>query len=175
MSLTCCVLHHESTAIAALFTIPFSFCLYYVLFSIWAIHSTLAAASCFIMLAHKVRSGWWWYGSKIFHCILLLCNRWQQWQNGMTWNCVGSKGESLNSSVRKSLHPLTFTDTCWMCMENKQWCKHSEAVGGSTQQWWQQHSGWPCTAVTPWNKDDLNQLLCVNQLMVVTTLKSAVL
>jgi len=119
MSLTCCVLHHESTAITALFTIPFSFCLYYVLFSIWAMHSTLAAASCFIMLAHKVRSGWWWYGSKIFHCILLLCNRWQQWQNGMTWKCVGSKGESLNSSVRKSLHPLTFTDTCWMCMENK--------------------------------------------------------
>lgn len=63
----------------------------------------------------------------------------------LTSKCAGSKGISLNSSMMKSSHPQTFTDTCWICMETKQWCEHSGAVGGSTfQQWWQNpHSADP--------------------------------
>jgi len=39
-------------------------------------------ASYFMMLACDIRGGCWWYGSRTFppisHCILLLCDRWQQ-------------------------------------------------------------------------------------------------
>jgi len=39
----------------------------------------------------------------------------------LTWKCGSSKGVSLNSSMWKKWHPLTFTDTCWMFMETTQW------------------------------------------------------
>ena len=72
-------------------------------------------ASYFIMLAHNIRGGCWWYGSRgwtfppISHYVLLLCDRWQQrgtlteWH--LTWECVWSEGVSLNSSIwKKHLH-----------------------------------------------------------------------
>ena len=37
-----------------------------------------------------------------------------------------------------------------------------------------QHSEWPCTAVIPQNDECLDQLICGNQLIVVTTLKNSV-
>jgi len=85
----------------------------------------------FILLAHDVRGRCWWYSSKvwvflsIFHYMVLLCNRWQQgsslteWR--LTWKRVWSKAVSLNSSMQKQWHSLTFIDTCWTLMETKQW------------------------------------------------------
>jgi len=59
------------------------------------------------MLAHNAGGRCWWYGSSgwafppIFHCILLLRDRWQQRgsliQQGLTWKWAWSRG--LNSSV----------------------------------------------------------------------------
>ena len=88
-------------------------------------------ASHFIMLAHNVRGISWWYSSRgwtfspVFCYILLPCDRWQQrgsltkWH--LTWKCVWNKGVSLNSSMQKTWHPLTFINTCWMFLKTKQW------------------------------------------------------
>ena len=76
-----------------------------------------SSASSLIMLAHDIRGGCWWYGSRdgtfppIFPYILSL------W--GLTWKCRRSEGMKLNSSMRKKWHPLAFTDTCWTFMETK--------------------------------------------------------
>ena len=48
--------------------------------------------SYFMMLAHSVRGGCWWDGSRgwtfppVFHYILLLCDRWQQKGNLTQWH-----------------------------------------------------------------------------------------
>ena len=39
----------------------------------------------------------------------------------LTWKCIWSKDMPLNFSMWKKLHPLAFTDTCWMFMRTKQW------------------------------------------------------
>ena len=101
-------------------------------------------ASHFIILAHNIRGGYWWYGSRgwtcppIFHYTLLPCDRWQQrgslteWR--LIWKCVWSRGVELNSFKQKKWHPLTFTNACWTFMESKQWI------------WVQWGSGW-CVSV----------------------------
>lgn len=43
------------------------------------------------------------------------------WQNGVVWKCRWSKGVSLNPSLWKALHPLTFIDAFWMFMDTKRW------------------------------------------------------
>ena len=102
-------------------------------------------ASCF-MSAHNIRGRWWWYGSRgwtflpMFCYILLPFDTWQQkdsltkWH--LTWKCQQSKGLSLNSSMQKKWHPLTFVNVCWIFMETKQWM------------WAQWGSGWCVSAVT---------------------------
>ena len=62
-----------------------------------------------ITYIHNIRGKCWWYG----------------------W-----RGMSLNSSMRKKWHSLTFTNTCWTFMETKQWM---------WAQWW---GGWCISAVT---------------------------
>ena len=98
-------------------------------------------------LAHNVRGGRWWYGTTgyifppISHYILLHCDKWQQrgtlteWH--LTWKYMWSKGVSLNSSMWKKWHPLTFTDTYWTLMETKQWMWTQWEMSGVFQQWWQ--------------------------------------
>ena len=78
-----------------------------------------------------VRGRWWSYDSRnwhflpIFHYVLLPYNRWQQrgsvtqWR--LMWECIWSKGEEWNSSVRKKDHPVIFTNTCWMSAETRMW------------------------------------------------------
>ena len=102
-------------------------------------------ASYVIMLIHNVRGRCWWYGSRgwtfppTFHCILLLCDRWQQrgslteWY--LTWKCVWSKDVSLNSSVQKKRALINIHQH----MLNIYRCEHSEAVGGVFQQRQQRH------------------------------------
>ena len=49
-----------------------------------------------------------------------------------------SKGVSLNSSMLKKWHPLTFIGTCWAFLETNQWMWaqwDNETVGGAFQQW----------------------------------------
>ena len=72
----------------------------------------------------------WWYASRGWtfppksYYMLWPCNRWQQrgtltkWH--LTWKCIWSKGVTLNSSMQKKWHPLTFIDVCWTFMETKQ-------------------------------------------------------
>ena len=101
-------------------------------------------ASYFIMLANDVRGRCWWYESRgwsfpqVFHYILLSRDRWKQrgkWC--LTWKCIWNNVMSLNSTMQKKWHLLTFINTCWTFMDTKQWCEHSEVVGGVFQQWWQ--------------------------------------
>ena len=101
-------------------------------------------ASYVVMWVHSLRSGCWWYGGRdwtlltIFNYMLLSCNRWQQrgslteWR--LTWKCIWSKGVSLNSSMQKKRHPLTFSGACWRCG-----CEHSKQGGGAFQRQWQQY------------------------------------
>ena len=84
-----------------------------------------------VLLCWPIRGRWWWYGSRdwtfltIFLEILLLCNRQQQRRSltewCLTWKCIGRKGISLYSCLWKKLQPRTFTDSCWMFIETKQW------------------------------------------------------
>ena len=88
-------------------------------------------ASYIIMLACNNRGKWWWYGSRgwaflqILCCILLPCDRWQQggslteWH--LAWKWAWSKGVLLDSSMRKKWHPMTLIDARWMFMATKQW------------------------------------------------------
>jgi len=89
-----------------------------------------------------------WYGSRdwtsmpIFYYILLPCNRWQQrgsltkWR--LTWEWRWSRDISLNSSMWKKLHPLTFIIARWMSMDTNQWMWAQWGNGCAFQQWWQQ-------------------------------------
>jgi len=53
----------------------------------------------------------------------------------LTWKRIGNKWVSLNSSMHKKWHPLTFTDACWMLIETNQWM------------WMQWGRGWCISAV----------------------------
>jgi len=65
------------------------------------------------MLASKVRSWCWWYGSRVwmfptvFHYVLLLCDRWQQrgslTKRHLMWKYGWSKSVSLKSSTWKKV------------------------------------------------------------------------
>ena len=127
-------------------------------------------ASSFIMLAHNVRRGCWWYGSRgwtfppISHYILLPWNRWQQkgsltkWH--LTWKGVWSKGVSLNSSMQRKWVPI---DVCWWLLMLAEcfWrpdngCEHSKVVYGAFQYWWwqcewQATSRWLCRFLQEWH------------------------
>ena len=97
------------------------------------------------MMAHNVRGGCWRYGSRgwtfppILRYMLLLHDRWQQrgslskWC--LTWKYHWRKSMSLNSSMRKKWHPLTFINISWTFAENNQWM------------WAQWGSGWCVSAV----------------------------
>ena len=83
------------------------------------------------MMANNAKC--WWYCSggwrflQIFCCILLLCDRWQKGGILTAWcltrKSIWSKGVSLNSSMQKNWHPLTFTDASWASMETRQWMR----------------------------------------------------
>ena len=99
-----------------------------------------------------------WIFPTIFHYMLLPCDRWQQMGSltkwCLTWKCEWSKGVSLNSTMQKKLHPLTFTDVCWTFMVTKQWVREQwggEWCGSAVVTAMQKTShvaDWPCTAVT---------------------------
>jgi len=104
-------------------------------------------ASYFIMSAHDIRGGCWWYGNRvwtfppIFHYVLLPCDRWQQrdsqtkWH--LTWKCIWSKGVSLNPFMWKNgthWHSSMLAERFWRLTSGYE---HSGAKGGTFQQWWQ--------------------------------------
>jgi len=98
--------------------------------------------------AHCIRGRCCWYGSRgwtfqlISHYTLLLCNRWQHCgsltERCLTWKCVWRKGVSLNSSMWKKYHPLTFTDARWMFIETKTVDVSTPRLWVVRQQWQQQ-------------------------------------
>ena len=130
------------------------------------------------MLTHDARGGCWWDGSRgwtsppIFHCILLLCDSWQQrgsltqWR--LIWKCIGSKRVSLNSSMQKKWHLLMFINTSWMFRETNPWVWAQWEVATVAHLCW-------CTACTS-TACRLSFTTGENvQLMVVTMLKNGVL
>ena len=98
-------------------------------------------ASHFIMLAHNVRGGCWWPGSRgwsfppIFHYILFPCDRWQQRGSLTKWcltqTCFWSIGVSWNSSVWKK--PPIDIHQCLLNIYGDQ------TVDVSTMRWWMVH------------------------------------
>ena len=84
-------------------------------------------ASYFIMLAHDVRGGCWWYGSRLnlpAKIPLHFVSMWQIAAGGQSDNTVSDMEvyvKELNSSMRKKMHLLTFINPCWVFMETKQW------------------------------------------------------
>jgi len=88
----------------------------------------------------------WWYGSRssafppIFCLILLPCNRWQQRGNGIWhWSAYEENGWSWFPLCRKNFthwYSLTLATCLWR--PNRE-CDHNKAVGGTFQQWQQQH------------------------------------
>jgi len=89
-----------------------------------------------------VRSGCWWYGSKgwtfptIFCYILLLCDRWQQRSNMtkwcLTWECIWSKGMSLNSSMQEKTALIDIHQHLLNVYED-------QTLDVSTVRWWVVH------------------------------------
>ena len=147
-------------------------------------------ASYFILLAHNVRGRCWWGGNRgwtfppIFLYVLLPCDRWQQRgslsQQCLTWKCRWSKGVSLNASMQKKRHPLTFIMFAECLWTSNSGCEHSEVVGGAFQHGDsgvkdKPHSRHSCTAITPWNEEHTDQRVHENCLMMVTMLKNSVL
>jgi len=88
----------------------------------------------------------WLYGSRgwtfspVFHCFLLLCDRWQQRGRLTQWcviqKCIWSKGITLNSSMLKigtHWHSLLLAGCFW---RRNSGCEYSEAVGAVFQMCW---------------------------------------
>ena len=137
------------------------------------------SASCFMMLARDVRGRWWWYGSRgwtflpIFRYILVLWDRWQKrdslttWH--LTWKCVWSKGVSLNPSMWKKWHPLTFISAWQTFLETNQWMWAQWGSGWClsamvTVMWKTSHvSGGMYPGVKPQNEEHLHRLIHANQ------------
>ena len=88
-------------------------------------------ASYFIILAHNISGMCWWYGSRVwnflttFHCILLLCGKWQlegQFDRMASELKVCMKQRCHRiPPCGKKWHPLTFVDSCWTLMGTMQW------------------------------------------------------
>ena len=74
--------------------------------------------SYFIMLAHKSRGRYWWDGSRgwtfppIFHCILLLCDRWQQRGSLTEWHLT------YDTKVWNWIPPYRIDSTHWHSLLN---------------------------------------------------------
>jgi len=101
----------------------------------------------FFISVHDVRGRWWWYGSssrvfpKIFHYILLLCDRWQQRGNLTKWLWHGSTYEAkvchwILPCRKKCIQwqSLMVAECLWRPNSG---CEHSEVMGSTFQQWWQ--------------------------------------
>lgn len=73
-----------------------------------------------IALTHNVKGGCWWYSSRglifplIFHWLFLLYDRQHQSDQMVSDLCTGHKRVSLNSSLQKIYHPMTFIDPWWI-------------------------------------------------------------
>ena len=131
------------------------------------------------MLAHDIKGGCWWYDSRswafppIIHYTYFLYDRWQQWGTltewCLTWKCTWSKGVPLNFSMWKKIasngihqhlldvsgdQPLDMGVVRWWVM-----CVN----GGNSSVKDKPHSGWRCTAVTPWKEEYFEQLTYTTQ------------
>jgi len=100
-----------------------------------------------ILLAHDIRGGCWWFGSKgwtfhqyfvVFCCLVKDGSGGTVWQNS-TWH-----GSANEAKVWNWLPPRGKCGTHWhssMLAECLRWprsgCEHSEVVGAVTEQWQQ--------------------------------------
>jgi hypothetical protein len=98
------------------------------------------------MLAHDIRGWYSWYGTRGINLptnnlkVLLACDysRGAVWQNGIWYNCIQSRGVSLNTFMwgknRTCWHSSTLAE-CLRCPNSG--CEHGEVVGGAFHQWQQ--------------------------------------
>ena len=159
----------------------------------------------FVMLAHKIRGRCWWYGSRgwifllILLYMLLLCEKSSRgtiWQNGIWHGSMCMKEVCMmkvcmmevcmNVCGTEFLHALKMaaSDIHWHLMD----ISGDQTVDLSTVRQWvvcfssgnsnmkdKPRSRVPCITVITQNKGCLNELICMNQLMVVTVLKNSFL
>ena len=95
--------------------------------SIWCVNKNIriyegcskSNASYFVMLAHSIRRGGWWYGSRgwtfppISHYMLLPCDRWQQRGSLTEWCHVRSADEA---KVWNLIPPHGKNGTHWLTL-----------------------------------------------------------
>jgi len=112
-----------------------------------------------------------WTLPQTFHCILLLCDRWQQ-RDGLTkwhltWECIW-KELSVNFSTQRKMALIVIHQ----CLLN---IYGDETVDKSTVRWWvvyfsssdsdvkyEPHSGQLCASVRLWHDEHLDQLIHTN-------------
>jgi len=112
----------------------------------YRMRATPKVMSHFIMLAHNIRGGYWWYSSRnwtfltIFHYILLPCNRWQQ-------RDTGKKASDVEVHVKQKCQWIPLCGkhcTHWYSLMTSEClrrpnsgCEHREAEGSAFLQWQQ--------------------------------------
>lgn len=137
-------------------------------------------ASYVIMLTHDIRGGCWWYSRRgwsfpysiTFCCCAAGGSRGAVWQKGMWY---GSVYVSLNSSLWKKWHPLTFNNTCWVFVETKQWMQWNSGWCISavlTSMWKTSHvlNGHALLSHHTMNEEHLYQLIHPNQQIMTSEL-----
>ena len=104
-----------------------------------------------------------------FRCRATDDSRGAVWQNGVWhWTAYETKACNWIPPCGKKLHPMTFIDACWTFTETKRWMLAQWGGGWrisavATATWkTKPRSGRPCTAVTPRNKEFLDQLILRN-------------
>ena len=101
-------------------------------------------ASYFIKLSLDIRGSCWWYGSRGWTFLSVLCCSEQMTAEGQSDKMVSDMEVCMKQScVTESFHAeKNGTHWCSLMLAEHFWkpsngCEHSETVGGAFQQWWQ--------------------------------------
>ena len=139
------------------------------------------------MFAHDIRGGYWWNSSRawtfpeILHYILLPCNTWKQRDTLTEWKWNKAKMYHWIPLHRKKMalidihqHLLNIYGDQTMDMRTvRQWVVHFSSTDSDIKD--KPGSRQSHTAVKPWNKEHLDELICTNWLVVMIMLKNTVL
>ena len=90
------------------------------------------------MLAHNIRGGFWWHGSRdliYIPSILLLRYRWQERGSLTKWHLIWKMKQRFNSSIWKKKKKNVITDIHW-CLLSIYWDQRVEVVA---VRWWVVH------------------------------------
>ena len=106
-------------------------------------------ASCFILLAHNIRDGWWWYAGETEPSSqppITFCSHVTDVSRGAVWQNDSWHGSVYETKMCNGISPCRKTCTYWhsLMLAEHLWrpnsgCEHSEEVGGVFQQRWEWH------------------------------------